>query len=283
MPNHFLLGKLTRSGQSSWEGSWVHGQVKMPAIKNHERECEHDHERECECDHERECERDHGCECERDHEHECERDHGRECERDHEHESETKLGTWMQIVNIMIHIINTYWYIIWTGENVNQEHESERERDGHSRPPYHCARAHGSALLHLCSHSAALYQSLTMLVAELWQWQLWGCRPLWTLLLSFVTSTRASIPVTQVFLHNLLMAMASTSISVSISGFNTSQDTVVCLMSQTMAHETAGLWPGELTGHVAQRNVNCSIESSITRALSSPPNEISEQVNSVYW
>ena len=143
--------------------------------------------------------------------------------------------------------------------------------------------AHGSALLHLCSHSAALYQSLTMLVAKLWKQQLWGCRPLWTLLLSFVTSTWASIPVTQVLLHNLLTAMASTSISVSISGFNTSQDTVVCLASQIMAHETAGLWPGELTGHVAQRNVNCSIESSITRALSSPPNEISEQVNSVYW
>ena len=31
---------------------------------------------------------------------------------------------------------------------------------------------------------------------------------------------------------------------------------------------------GELTGHAAQCNMNCSIEHSITTALSSPTNEI---------
>ena len=49
-----------------------------------------------------------------------------------------------------------------------------------------------------------------------------------------------------------------------------------------MAYETRGLWPGELTGHAAQRNVNCSIEHSITKALNSPTIEILEQLNSVY-
>ena len=39
----------------------------------------------------------------------------------------------------------------------------------------------------------------------------------------------------------------------------------------------------QLTDHVAQRNVNWSIEHSITRPLSSPTNEILEQLNSVYW
>ena len=51
---------------------------------------------------------------------------------------------------------------------------------------------------------------------------------------------------------------------------------------QLMAHETAGLWPGELTRHVAQHNVNCSIQHSTTRALSSHTNEILEQLSSVY-
>ena len=106
---------------------------------------------------------------------------------------------------------------------MNQECESERKHNGHSQPQYRCAREHGSASSHLCSHGAALYQSLAMLVAKLWQRQLWGCGPLWTLLLSFISSTWASIPVTQVLLHNLLTAMASTSISVSISGFTTSK------------------------------------------------------------
>ena len=58
--------------------------------------------------------------------------------------------------------------------------------------------------------------------------------------------------------------------------------TLACLASQLMAHETAGLWPGELTRHVAQHNVNCSIQHSTTRALSSHTNEILEQLSSVY-
>lgn len=58
-------------------------------------------------------------------------------------------------------------------------------------------------------------------------------------------------------------------------------NTVACLASQPMAHETAGLSPGELTGNAAQRNMNPSIEHSITRALSSPTNEILGQLNSV--
>ena len=43
-------------------------------------------------------------------------------------------------------------------------------------------------------------------------------------------------------------------------GFPSIKLTVACLANQLIAHETAELWPGELTDHATQRNVPLNIQ-----------------------